>query len=87
MHITRIAIAGFGNVGRAVASMLLSRRERYRTLYGADVRLVAVCGSRAGASDGAGCLRDQQGNSPADLEASFWFVVRPTSLCVLVTPT
>ena len=59
MHITRIAIAGFGNVGRAVASMLLSRRERYRTLYGADVRLVAVCGSRAGASDGAGLEADR----------------------------
>jgi homoserine dehydrogenase len=44
----RVAIAGFGGVGRATASLLLSRRARYRDIYGADVRLVAVCGSRAG---------------------------------------
>ncbi|MEB2844522.1 homoserine dehydrogenase [Rhizobiales bacterium RZME27] len=45
----RVAIAGFGGVGRATANLLLSRRGRYREVYGADVRLVAVCGSRAGA--------------------------------------
>jgi homoserine dehydrogenase len=45
-----VAIAGFGGVGRAVASLLLARRNRYRSLYHVDVRLVAVCGSRAGLS-------------------------------------
>lgn len=45
----RVAIAGFGGVGRAAASLLLARRARYRDAYGADVRLVAVCGSRSGA--------------------------------------
>ena len=49
-----IAITGFGSVGKAVAAMLLSRRGRYEVLYGADVRLTAVCGSRAGMIDGDG---------------------------------
>ncbi|MFT4114899.1 hypothetical protein [Silvibacterium sp.] len=43
-----IAIAGFGGVGRAVARLAHERRERYRTLYHADVRVVAACTSRAG---------------------------------------
>ena len=54
MRECRIAIAGFGGVGRAVAQLLLSRRDRYRRVYGTDVLLVAVCGSRAGISDPAG---------------------------------
>lgn len=52
--ISRIAIAGFGAVGRATADLLLSRRDHYRAVYGIDVRLVAVCGSRSGAFDAAG---------------------------------
>lgn len=43
-----VAIAGLGGVGKAVAGLLLSRRERYRGLYNVDVRLVAACGSRSG---------------------------------------
>lgn len=54
MLVSRIAIAGFGAVGRATAHLLLSRRDRYRTLYGVEVRLVAVCGSSEGAFDAAG---------------------------------
>lgn len=54
MEQCRVAIAGFGRVGRAVAELLLSRRERYLDVYGTDVRLVAVCGSRAGMSDQGG---------------------------------
>jgi homoserine dehydrogenase len=50
----RVAIAGFGGVGSAVATLLLSRRERFIRLYGKDVRLVAVCGSRAGTSNPSG---------------------------------
>ena len=48
MQKVTVAIAGFGGVGRATAELLLSRRARYREVHGADVRLVAVCGSRAG---------------------------------------
>jgi homoserine dehydrogenase len=48
MHIVRVAIAGFGGVGRATANLLLARRPRYRQVYGVDLRLVAVCGSRSG---------------------------------------
>ncbi len=43
-----VAIAGFGGVGRAIAGLLLARRERYCSVFGVDIRLVAVCGSRAG---------------------------------------
>ena len=50
-NIIKIAIAGFGGVGRATANLLLSRRKRYRGVYGAEIRLVAVCGSRAGLAD------------------------------------
>ncbi|KZD09708.1 homoserine dehydrogenase [Oceanibaculum pacificum] len=55
----KIAIVGFGGVGRATAGLLLSRRARYRQIYGADVRLVAVCGSRAGVADAGGLESDR----------------------------
>ncbi|MDM8010887.1 MAG: homoserine dehydrogenase [Parasphingorhabdus sp.] len=47
-HRYNIAIAGYGGVGKAVAKLFLARRARYRELYKADVRLIAVCGSNAG---------------------------------------
>lgn len=59
MRTSRIAIAGFGGVGRATANLLLSRRKRYREVYGMDVRLVAVCGSRSGLADADGLEVDQ----------------------------
>ncbi|MFD1910708.1 homoserine dehydrogenase [Halodurantibacterium flavum] len=76
METFRIAIAGFGGVGRATANLLLGRRARYRQLYGADVRLVAVCGSRAGLLDAGGLEADRLGalepgqSGPAFIEAS-----------------
>ena len=54
MRVIRVAIAGFGGVGRATANLLLARRDRYRQVHDADVRLVAVCGSRAGLADPSG---------------------------------
>lgn len=54
MNVIRIAIAGFGGVGRETANLLLSRRDRYRKVYSTELRLVAVCGSRAGLADAAG---------------------------------
>ncbi|AVU75106.1 MULTISPECIES: homoserine dehydrogenase [Pseudomonas] len=54
MQTLKVAIAGFGGVGRATADLLLSRHERYRQVYGVDVSLVAVCGSRAGLADANG---------------------------------
>jgi len=62
MRECRVAIVGFGGVGRAVAEMLLSRRERYRQFYRTEVSLVAACGSRSGISDRAG-LRWERLNS------------------------
>lgn len=59
MQTLKVAIAGFGGVGRATADLLLSRRERYRQVYGVDVRLVAVCGSRAGLADANGLQANQ----------------------------
>ncbi|TYC81038.1 homoserine dehydrogenase [Novosphingobium sp. BW1] len=49
MRPVTVAIAGYGNIGRQVAVTLLERRARYAQVYGCDVRLVAVCGSRCGA--------------------------------------
>lgn len=54
MYVLNVAIAGFGGVGRAVAHLLLSRRERYLRLYGTEIRLVAVCGSSSGLADAQG---------------------------------
>jgi homoserine dehydrogenase len=54
MRVIRVAIAGFGGVGRATANLLLARREHYRSVYDTDVRLVAVCGSRSGLFDANG---------------------------------
>ena len=59
MQTLKVAIAGFGGVGRATADLLLSRRERYRQVYGVDVRLVAVCGSSAGLADANGLQANQ----------------------------
>ena len=54
VYVLNVAIAGFGGVGRAVAHLLLSRRERYLRLYGTEIRLVAVCGSSSGLADAQG---------------------------------
>lgn len=43
-----IAITGFGTIGQAVAGLLWQRQAHYAKRYGADVRLTAVCSSRAG---------------------------------------
>lgn len=59
MRTCKVAIAGFGGVGRATASLLLSRRRRYLEVYGTDVRLVAVCSSRSGLADAAGLEADR----------------------------
>lgn len=67
MRSLKVAIAGFGGVGRATANLLLSRRERYRQVYGRDVRLVAVCGSRAGLAAANGLEPDQLGTLEAGL--------------------
>ncbi|CZT37240.1 homoserine dehydrogenase [Rhizobium sp. 9140] len=76
MRTVRVAIAGFGGVGRATASLLLLRRARYREVYGTDIRLVAVCGSRAGLFDDRGLEEYQLGaledglSGPSFIQAS-----------------
>lgn len=56
-----VAIAGLGSIGRKVAELLYARHEHYARTYGVDLRMVAVCGSRAGRAD-------SQGLSATDLE-------------------
>lgn len=43
-----IAIVGFGGVGKSVANLVSERADRYRAIYGAEVRVVAACSSNAG---------------------------------------
>ena len=56
-----VAITGYGNVGKAVAKLLLARQQRYLEIYQADVRLTAVCGLRSGRIE-------RDGLSDTDLE-------------------
>lgn len=49
-----LAISGFGTVGKSIANLLAQRHSSFSARYDADVRLVAVCGSRAGAFDAEG---------------------------------
>ncbi len=58
----KVAIFGFGAVGRAIAELLLQRRGRYASLYGRDVRLVGVRRSRVQ-------IVDRDGIDPASLDA------------------
>ncbi|MFY0545297.1 homoserine dehydrogenase [Brevibacillus sp. H7] len=54
----KLVLTGFGSVGWHVADLLFQRRERYATLFGADVQIVAVCGSRGGLYDPNGLSPD-----------------------------
>jgi homoserine dehydrogenase len=60
-----IAISGFGAIGRTIAGLLGERKAHYAQRYDADVRLTAVCGSRAGlyASDGLQGVRGPERES------------------------
>jgi homoserine dehydrogenase len=59
MHV-RLAMTGFGNVGRGVATLLLENRAEYRDRYGVDLVLTAV-------ADQGGALLRPEG---VDLEAA-----------------
>lgn len=48
MRVVRVALTGTGGIGSRVAVALLERRAQLFQRFGCDVRLVAVCGSRAG---------------------------------------
>lgn len=81
MRQVRVVISGFGNVGRQIARMLLDRRARYRELYGADVRLVAVCNSRAGIRNDHGIAQgDFAEMVPGANGADFLAATRPDVL-------
>lgn len=48
MPILKVAITGFGNVGRQIAKLLESRSNYYLKKYQYDIRLVGVCTSKGG---------------------------------------
>lgn len=48
-RVVRVALTGCGGIGTRVAGALLERRAHYVRRFGCEVRLVGVCGSRAGA--------------------------------------
>ncbi|MBE5394407.1 homoserine dehydrogenase [Brevibacillus borstelensis] len=54
-----VVISGFGSVGRQVARLLHERKERYRMVYDADVRLVGVMRSTAGCYADEGLALEQ----------------------------
>ncbi|MDI6021996.1 hypothetical protein QBL02_00390 [Leucobacter sp. UT-8R-CII-1-4] len=54
----RVAIAGAGGVGRALANTLLRRRAEYRDRLGIDVLIAGFCSSSAGLADPRGIAQD-----------------------------
>jgi len=47
---TRLALLGFGNVGRAFARLLVRKQDELRHLYGIEWHVVAIAARRAGAA-------------------------------------
>lgn len=87
MRVFKVAIAGFGGVGRTTADLLLSRRDRYRQMYGADVRLVAVCGSRAGLADAGGLEADRLDTLEAGLSGPDFVAASGADILIEAGPT
>jgi homoserine dehydrogenase len=83
-----VIITGFGTVGREAARLLDERRERYRTRYGVEVRLVGVARSRTGCYDDQGLAaevweafaRGELAGDPACTGADFLTRTRPDVL-------
>lgn len=72
-----LALLGFGNVGRALARLLLAKRDDLKDRYGIDWRVVGIAGRRAGgAIDPSGIDLQRalavvdRGGSLAELSAS-----------------
>ena len=82
-----VAIAGFGGVGHATANLLLARRQRYRQIYAADVRLVAVCGSRTGLIDPQGLETDRLTALPPALTGPDFIAASGADILIEAGPT
>ena len=87
MRVFKVAIAGFGGVGRTTANLLLSRRDRYRQVYGVEVRLVAVCGSRAGLADAGGLEADRLDTLEAGLSGPDFVAASGADTLIEAGPT
>ncbi len=89
----RIAIVGFGSVGRGVAKVLIEKRSYLRNLIG-DYRVVAVTDSKGGVYDENGLdlrkvleIKRRKGSLPEEITSIE--VVRDLDfdVCIEVTPT
>ncbi|MFP8965024.1 hypothetical protein ACKC9G_00395 [Pokkaliibacter sp. CJK22405] len=84
----RVAISGFGSIGRQVASLLVERRAHYRQRYGVDVRLVAACGSRQGAVADDGLTVDNYEALAQDgLTGEAWLAQARANVLIEASPT
>lgn len=87
MSVIRVAIAGFGGVGRATASLLLTRRNRYRQVYGANIRLVAVCGSRSGLAEPDGLEPERLDTLEAGLSGPDFIMASDADILIEAGPS
>ncbi len=88
----KIAIIGFGSVGRGVASVLIEKREILKKYLG-DYRVVAVTDSRGGVFDEKGLnLREvlevkRRGSLPREITSIEVVKDLEFDVCIEVTPT
>ncbi len=94
----RIALAGFGVVGQALARSIAERTPRLRSEYGLEPRLVAVRDSRSFIKDGHGLdplrltkTKESTGSVGTPVPASFdpaaWARSTPADVYIDTTPT
>lgn len=88
----KIAIIGFGSVGRGVARVLVEKREHLRTFLG-DYKVVAVTDSKGGVYDEKGLdLRKvlemkEKGGLPSEITSLDVIRDLDFDVCIEVTPT
>ncbi len=75
----KVAIFGYGAVGRALAELLAQRRDRYASLYGRDVRLVGVRRFVSRSSIGTASIPRRWTPTRAGSRPTTAFTMRPTS--------
>lgn len=65
MRTVRVAITGFGNVGRQVAELIVRRKERFAADFGVAAVVTGVCDSSAGVLDSHGLSPELLGDPKA----------------------
>ncbi len=89
----RIAIIGFGSVGRGVARVLIEKRSYLRNLIG-DYRVVAVTDSKGGVYDEKGLdlrkvleIKKERGSLPDEITSIEVVKELDFDVCIEMTPT